>query len=325
MTTLAEKLAKRLDGTSLSKEGKPLFFEENRDAHLFANLFSIPEEDCPSFYEAFKIVTQGQGEELRKINSLISSSLLSLLAFYPLFNNTDKNKNIIINGNLYYKCFFEVKNRVVRRPSCIDVVLVSVDEKKMLFLESKLSEYADGLEYSHSYGKGYKTLYEDYGLFMHAFDGYLKLGDCKDSLVLESPVDKKKIYIEGVKQSISHLIGLVQGPQYWRQGYYPKNYYKEYKNFYDRAEVIEYATILFDPKEFEVNIQEFKAYSNLYNNTIIAHGDKILECIARWSNDAYPKYKKIEVLKKILTYQELFSNKHNRPLLIKAVSDFYKL
>lgn len=327
MATLAEELSRGLIKTSLSKGGKPLFFDENIYARSFADLFSVPQTDSErsNFYEAFRIVTQGQGDELRKINSLTSSALLCLLTFYPLFNNTDRNTYIDINGERYYRCFFEVRNRVIRNPSCVDVVLISTDDKKMLFLESKLSEYADGIELKHTYGKGYKALYEDFGLYEQALSGYLKLGGRKDKLVLQSVNNKEKIYIEGIKQSISHLIGLTRGPQYTSQGYYPEGYYQEYKKYYDGAEVLLYGTILFDPAEFHVNTSEFQAYSELYRNTIINHGDKILECIVKWNDGNTVKDKKIEILNNILTYQDIFSNNHNRILLNKKVSDFYKL
>ncbi|MDE6417224.1 MAG: hypothetical protein K2K68_09415 [Duncaniella sp.] len=328
MTTLADELKKGLEKTYPSKSGKPLFFDEKRyetlHAREFADLFSIPENDREVFYEAFNIATQGQGNESSDVNSLISSALLSLLTFYPLFGNTDKSKYLTINGERYYRCFFEVRNKVISRPSCVDVALISVDEKKILFLESKLSEYADGVESRHEYGKGYKALYEGCGLFNIALSKHLRLGERKDKLILKSLDDKEKIYIEGIKQSISHLIGLVRGPQFYKQGYYPKDYYEEYENFYKKAEVIEYATILFDPAAFNVNTDEFKAYSELYTETIIAHKDDILKCIKNWDNGEHDRGKHIEILDKILTYQGLLSDENNRRLVAKSVLDYYK-
>lgn len=331
MTTLADELRTGLKKSYSSKEGKPLFFDEKYYETLyareFADLFSIPENDREVFYEAFKIATQGQGDEISKVNSLISSSLLSLLTFYPLFNNADKAKCLTINGERYYRCFFEVKNRVINLPSCVDVALISTDEKKILYLESKLSEYADGVESSHDYGKGYKSLYEDGGLFSLALREYFRLGERKDKLVLKSPEDKRKIYIEGIKQSISHLIGLVRGPQLYRQGYYPADYHEKYEAFYQKAEILEYATILFNPAAFNVNTDKFKAYTELYSGTIIAHKGDIIDCIVRWDKDngTYNRGKRIEILDKILTYQELLSDKNNRRLVAEGVLDYYRL
>ncbi|MBD5251068.1 MAG: hypothetical protein HDS56_07835 [Barnesiella sp.] len=330
MTTLADKLKENLKETHPSTSGKPLFFDENLDKALyareFANLFSIPENDRDLFYEAFKVAMEGQGDELSDVNSLISSALLSLLTFYPLFGNTDKSKYLTINGEQYYRCFFEVRNRVINpsRPSCVDVALISVDEKKILFLESKLSEYADGVEARHEYGKGYKSLYEECGLFSIALSKHFRLGERKDKLILKSLDDKEKIYIEGIKQSISHLIGLVRGPQFYKQGYYPKDYYEEYEDFYEKADVIEYATILFDPAAFNVNTEEFKAYSELYSKTIIEHGKEIVDCIKSWDNGESEYKKRIEILDRILTYQGLLSDENNRRLIAESVLKYYK-
>ncbi|MDE6485649.1 MAG: hypothetical protein K2L14_09700 [Duncaniella sp.] len=332
MTTLADKLKKGLEKTYSSKSGKPLFFDEKDYETLyareFADLFSIPENDRDVFYKAFNIATQGQGDELRKVNSVISSALLSLLTFYPLFGNTDKSKYLTINGERYYRCFFEVRNRVINpsRPSCVDVALISTDDKKILFLESKLSEYADRVGISLELGKSYKSLYEgENGLHSLALCDYLNMEVENGTPILKSLDDKEKIYIEGIKQSISHLIGLVRGPQFYKQGYYPKDYYEEYEDFYKKADVIEYATILFDPAAFEVNTEEFKAYSELYTETIIAHKDDILKCIKNWDNGEHYRGKHIEILDKILTYQGLLSDKNNRRLVAKSVLDYYKL
>ncbi|MDE5784937.1 MAG: hypothetical protein K2H98_00235 [Duncaniella sp.] len=326
MTTLADELKKGLKETHPSKSGKPLFFDEKRYETLyareFANLFSIPENDRDVFYDAVKIVTQGQGDEQDKVNSVISSSLLSLLTFYPLFGNTDKSKYLTINGEQYYRCFFEVKNRVIDRPSCVDIALISTDETKILYLESKLSEYADRVRTSEEYGKSYKPLYEESGLFDVALGRHLSLGESKDKLVLKSLEDK--IYIEGIKQSISHLIGLVRGPQFHKQGYYPAEYYKEYEKFYTEAKELEFATILFDPAAFKVNTEEFKAYSELYSETIIARQDDILKCIRSWDNGKHDRGKRIVILDKLLTYQELLSDKNNRQLVDASVLDYYK-
>lgn len=325
MLTLASKLAEGLAQSYSSKGGAPLFFEEHYVAHKFAELFSIPLADREKFYEAFNIVTMGQGDELKKINSVKSSALLCLLTFYPLFLNEDKSKNIVINGVPYYKCFFEVRNRVIKNPSCVDIALVSTDGTKVLYLESKLSEYADDISTKEEYGKSYKALYEDGGMFERALAGELSMDTSKKAkLVLKSA---EKAYIEGIKQTVSHIIGLVRGPQFSKQGHYPKKYYSEYKELYKGASELLFGTILFDPTAFEVNTEEFKAYTELYSKTIIEHAGEILECIEKWSaSKSMPdRNKKIEVLGKVLTYQDLFADEHNRALLSKRVEEFYKL
>ena len=210
MTELSNKLIENLDWYSQSKGGRLLFFDKEPTPKYFIDHFSIPQNCQENFKKAFEIVTNGQGEEKNKINSIESSSLLSLMTFYPLFNNEDKSVSITIDGVPYYRCFFEVRNRVINFPSCVDVVLVSTDDKKMLFLESKLSEYAYSLKSYASYGIGYKRLYET---FEYVFKGYLEIGESQNKLILKSN-SSTKIYIEGVKQTISHLIGIMKGPQF---------------------------------------------------------------------------------------------------------------
>lgn len=186
-----------------------MFFNPNTLADEYADIFEMYNDD--RWKEAFKIVTEGQGGELVKINSLISSSLLSLLVFYKLFKCNggdialeiqlpDHNEKIKFDG-----CLFEVRNEVIKSPSCIDVVLYSSTSGVLLFLESKFTEYTK-VKTSEEYGKGYITLYKEY--LQEALKGVIEVGEEKGKLKLTAN-HQKKFYIEGIKQSISHLIGIL--------------------------------------------------------------------------------------------------------------------
>ena len=102
-----------------------------------------------------------------------------------------------------------------------------------------------------------------------------------------------KAYFEGIKQSISHLIGLVQGPSLSRKGvYYPEEYLQAYQNCYKSAKTIYYATIILNPLMIGVHagnddFNKYEGYVKLYSDIIGKHGGKILECIRNW-----PKLKK---------------------------------
>lgn len=153
---IEKALSQKIGTDEKSSSGRSLFFPENMLSEKYRNLFGI--EDLV-FDKAFGIVTGGVGNELSKINSLTSSSLLSLLVFYPLFSKDANNSlTLLVNGNLtsFTKCFFEVRNKVIRRPSCVDVVLQSEDKKTLLFLESKFMEYED-ITTNATYGKSYYT------------------------------------------------------------------------------------------------------------------------------------------------------------------------
>ena len=307
------------------------FFDDNILARRYADIFGI--EPSRNWFEAYKIVTEGQGDELRKINTLVSSSLLSLLAFHKLFlNNTDLCLEAEIPGHgesvKFDKCLFEVRNTVIRLPSCVDVALYSTESNILLFLESKFTEIFSICEKTH-YGKGYIDLYSAY--LPNLFGGCLKVEQSKfkgkDRLLLET-VGNRKRYIDGIKQSVSHLIGLVRGPYKGGQGYYPDEYYEMYGTLYDNACELFYGTILYEPKGLNEDNGLCNDYIDLYRNTIGEHGAEIVDGIREWDrrqNMSCDKAKRITVLNEPLTYQTLFKGTNNNLLLTSDIQSFYSL
>ena len=83
----------------------------------------------------FKQAVSGSGNELLKIDSMKSSSLLAFL----FFQNVNKELKIKIKDEYYSIVKFEFKNKVFNGPSNIDVVLEN--EKSILFVECKFTEY----------------------------------------------------------------------------------------------------------------------------------------------------------------------------------------
>lgn len=178
-----------------------------------ADLFRIQCRD--TFAAKFAQSCGGSGQELKRIAVLHSSSLCALLFFY---NVSKENPYIMeIEGEEYiftYSCF-EYQNAVIegRNPSNMDVVLVGSEKKTgrevVLFLESKFSEYYERtgqqLEIASAYldNKYGKALYDEailtnMGLKMITCDG-------NDTFVLCS---EETCYLEGIKQMISHYIGI---------------------------------------------------------------------------------------------------------------------
>lgn len=123
---LTNNLKEKINHTS----DNGLFFNKHYIAERFANLFGV--KDKETFFNAFDLVAYGQGNEIVKMNSLQSSSLLSLLVFHSLFKNNDENSIKIENTN-YNMSLFEIKNQVINLPSCIDVVLWSKEKKNCFF------------------------------------------------------------------------------------------------------------------------------------------------------------------------------------------------
>lgn len=323
VTEFARMLAANLPdiGTIKSKSQSPLFFENTSGAdmsELFASLFAI--KDTVRFNEAFKIAVDGVGKERGKINSVASSALLPLLVFHPLFSRTgnDNRPSITIGNKEYDRAFFEVRNRVVRRASCVDVVLQSVDKKTLLFLESKLTEFIGGTTRKATYGKGYIRLYSD-----HRIKGALKEGNIEASITergveLSTP---DKTYIEGIKQSVSHLIGIVKGPATVKSDdNYPSWYQSEYRSAYGHATEFIYGTIIYDPYSIGVGMEEYDAYMELHKRIF----SNSLEFMAAVNEYFGTNCKPLTVLDTPITYQQILSD--NKTFLndLSIVKTFYR-
>ena len=184
-----------------------------------AKLFGIRNHDL--FKEKFSQSCSGSGQELKRIAVLHSSSLCALLFFY---NVSEEDPYIMdIEGKEYsftHSCF-EYQNTVIAggNPSNIDVVLVGTDvmsgSPTVLFLESKFSEYYESA--GRISGKiSAKYLDNNYGKAVYSEDNLAKMGlsqkinqntdqDKNTSFILCS---KEPFYIEGIKQMISHYIGV---------------------------------------------------------------------------------------------------------------------
>lgn len=313
-------LSLKIETDEKSSSGRCLFFPENMLSGKYRKLFGIEDVE---FDEAFRVVTGGVGNEFAKINSLTSSSLLSLLVFYPLFNkNTKDSLTLSVNGNLisFTNCFFEIRNKVIRLPSCVDVVLQSEDKKTLLFLESKFLEYEDTTTEA-TYGKGYYSLYSEY--LRDYLTDITVASDNKDRTKLTS---KTRIYIEGLKQSISHLIGLVRGPKDETAEYYTKEYLKAYSEAYKGAKTLMYGTILFNPDKFDVDASPYINYADLYTRIIGKQGGEIVEGIREWchANHKNDEGKEISILEHPLTYQNDIPPIY-KERLPRKIRDFYQL
>ena len=120
--TIAKELCENLGIEGYpSISGSLLLFDENKYISPFRERFLCNDEtddDRKKFNEAFKIVTGGVGNEITKIDSVISSSLLSLLFFYKLFRADDSTLKLTIGEVTYNKVFFEVRNKCVGYRYC---------------------------------------------------------------------------------------------------------------------------------------------------------------------------------------------------------------
>jgi len=190
------------------------------------DLFVEDSTEYGLFERAINQVCSGSGNEAEKITVLRSSSLCGLLNFYnvpknPITIEVEEDKKI-----QFTKVFFEVKNKVLANPSNIDLVLISEDNSNVLFLESKFAEYYldNGLLHiSQSYLTNNDISKQFYSDEILKGFGFNIQKDKNDNIVIttdedgnitfaidskKSELTKAKSYVGGIKQMVSHYIGI---------------------------------------------------------------------------------------------------------------------
>lgn len=188
--------------------------DKEKCSERLVELFQITDKDL--FRQKFSQSISGSGQELKRIATLHSSSLCALLFFYQV---TEENPySMKLDGEEYvftYSCF-EYQNQVIkgRNPSNMDVVLVGRHKNNgtpvVLFLESKFSEYYERT------GKQLKDIASAYLDNEYSKSVYRSncLADMGLHIVEEqgnpnfSLVSDKISYLEGMKQMISHYVGV---------------------------------------------------------------------------------------------------------------------
>lgn len=249
------------------------------------DIFDIQEKKM--FEDKFKQAVSGDGQELKRINVLHSSSLIALLCFY----NVTKDNPLMWDINSRKICFieskFEQKNYVAEgHDSNMDVVLEGyyVDSKKpvVLFLESKFSEYFACGQYKGISKNAYADIYKklDGKLGPLQIDG---LDEDTETLTLYSELSAH--YCGGIKQMISHYQGIVRGIL---AGKNRTNTYSEYDIYL--AEIL--FSFTFDTEKGVKG--KLKDYEELY---------KIL---AKELNELQKDNLRFNVVNKAFTYSKVF-------------------
>lgn len=180
-----------------------------------AEIFDI--RDTELFKDKFHMSIGGSGQELKRIATVHSSSLCALLFFYGVSENNPYDMNIDGKDYVFTESYFEYQNTVIegRNPSNMDVVLVGKEKgtgiKNVFFIESKFSEYYErpgkklniATEYlKDTYGK---SIYKSGCLEKMGISLVEKSGESEFSIKTED-----SCYLEGIKQMISHFIGVVK-------------------------------------------------------------------------------------------------------------------
>ena len=261
----------------------------------------------------FEAATSGDGNEKSRILTLHSSSLLAFLCF-----NGVANHPITIDGIVYDEVMFEVKNDVIDaslgKPSNIDVLLMGENRKKLLFLESKFTEYLSGgkVTLSNKYRDLYIKLQKLNLPFNIKFinvlqesDNSHKEPDIKEEIRLYTE-EKTSEYLDGIKQAFSHLLGIATGPAK-KQTKGNEDYTR---SLLENADEIKFASIVFNCDD-----KKFDDYNRLYKS-VFENSDVIQETI----KEVLPKSEiKLTIISELLEYQDVFQANN----LSDEVRNFY--
>ncbi len=180
-----------------------------------ADIFGVV--DTELFRDKFHMSIGGSGQELKRIATVHSSSLCALLFFYGVSENNPYELNIDGKDYVFTDSYFEYQNTVIegRNPSNMDVVLVGNEKetgtKTVFFIESKFSEYYERPGKQLSIATEY--LNDKYGKAVYRSGCFEKMGIRIEEKAGESEFSietDNSCYLEGIKQMISHFIGVVK-------------------------------------------------------------------------------------------------------------------
>ena len=286
-------------------------YKERKD-RVLNKLIEIFDINSCSFKKKFEMAISGDGQEIKRISTLHSSSLAALLLLYSVSKNNPLK--CVLEGKNYEfdDCFFEVKTNVKDDHfSNMDVVLIgkNSDGKNVIFfLESKFNEYLNTGMCNNISIDAYKDKYAELGLIGDAIQGLLfGEGMGKDNNPCMQIKSNTPLYCGGIKQMISHYIGVTNFVEKGEKALDPRqksNFDKLVKLRSEGANII-LGEVLFDFGD-KISNGKFDNYSSVY---------------MKLANKLKGHTSKLYVLPEILTYQELLKDFE----LDKKVKDFYQL
>lgn len=258
-----------------------LFFEKKDDEtnREFVKRLFCHNIAADVFNNLYDQAIGGSGYEDVNMNNALSSALFPFL----LFSNVSKDNPINLYDVDYTNVCFEFKNRTVSgksnfAPSNIDVVLANEDFTKIIFIESKFSEYLTQI--TNKYNKlsvQYANIEPTKSIITNLLEtkkyDHLISKDGKHLIF----VDKmKQHYFEGLKQMITHISGIYN--------FMEKRFFSENSaHFYDaikgnieekqkRGEIksIVLQEIVFDFSRFNIGNEELEDYTQLHQSLVEA-------------------------------------------------------
>ena len=248
---------------------------------ILQRVFGI--ENKSLFNIKYEEAISGDGQEWKRITTLHSSSLIALLCFYSV----SKEHPLKIDCYNFDESFFEVKTIVHdSHKSNMDVVLrgenTKTGKKAVLFLESKFTEYLACGKKSNISIDVYDATYNKLLLFDKPIKN-IRFGKNDDGIFVEA---KKPIYCGGIKQMLSHYMGVSN---------YATHKCVEHNRFkYVDGEEILLGEIMFDFKGCIVNsAAKLQNYKETYS-----------ELAKRINGHQH----QVRMLDEVMTYQEIFTD-----------------
>lgn len=292
---------------------------KEREGVVLKKLKEVFGIDSNTFDTKFRQAISGDGQEVKRILTLHSSSLAALLLLYSVSENELK---CTLDGENYTfnDCFFEVKTNVKDSHfSNMDVVLVGKNSEGrdvIFFLESKFSEYLNPGMCNNISIDAYQEKYEELGLtkaegpIRGLCFGIGKGKDNKDCIQIKSLDPHSPQYCSGIKQMISHYMGVTNFINNGEEALDPKQKpcFNELVNLRDGAKIILGEVLFAFDDKVDKGKTKFSKYSSIYRDLA-----KVLELKKESS--------RLHILPEVLTYQELLKDFK----IDSKVKDFYQL
>lgn len=291
-------------------------FVDGKTVDSLIKIFGISKDYQQLFKDKFRMACDGSGNEGCKIATLHSSSLCALLFFY----NVTREHSLTIDGvGTFTESIFEFRSPVIdpRYPSCMDVVLIGKngDRDIVLFLESKFAEYylsaskrSEGISKKYLENKFSKEIY-NCKLF-NELGINIEEKDDKFQLVAE---DDNPYYINGIKQMISHYVGVKNN----LAGNFCEQKCPKYQDRVINA-IKSGAKVILGEILFDHNIGQFTSTNGKSFKDAYAEKYELLASIMNESNDN----ERFEVLQNDLLYS-MFRTEELKEFADVKVRDYY--
>ena len=277
----------KISGNSFCLEPRKTGGKGEGNFSTLCNRFGIIDRDL--FEKKYNQAVSGDGQEWKRITTLHSSSLLALLCFYSV----SEEHPLEYKGYRFTESFFEVKTPVMgTHNSNMDVVLrgknMLTGKHVTLFLESKFSEYLNSGKYDGINAEVYRETYSKLGLLGDRPVITPLIFQEEDGNGITITSEKRGYYCGGIKQMISHYIGV---SHYRNDGASATTEKQSFKR-HDNEEVI-LSEILYElPREVDT-YDKFGKYADTYRQ------------LAAVINSKQDKFRMAD---EVLTYQELLGD-----------------